>query len=137
MKRIGTTLAVVGLCGVAVACDSSPQTVTEKEQIMTASGFTSMRVDTPERRSEAAKLPPYKFSRETRDGRVLYTYPDPTVCGCLYIGSQGAYDSYRRTAYEKGIIDAQANETAMNDWQWAPWGGLRYSWYYYEPQPRR
>jgi hypothetical protein len=78
-------------------------------------------------------LPPHKFSRKVNDGRVFYVYPDPTLCGCLYVGDQTAYTTYRNNVFQKNLADEQAmtaNEMSMDNWDWGPWGGPPYGWYY-------
>ena len=72
------------------------------------------------------------FSQQIRDSRVVYAYRDPTVCACLYVGDQNAYATYRKYAFEKQLASEQAmtaNEMAMS-WDWGPWGGWPYGWYY-------
>ena len=34
-------------------------------------------------------------------------YPDPTICGCLYIGNQAAYDAYLRKQTQQSMFDMQ------------------------------
>jgi hypothetical protein len=134
MKRIGTTLAALGLCVTVVACQSPQQKIANKEDMLTAAGFRFVPANTPERQAKFATLPPHKFARQMRDGRVFYVYPDPTVCVCLYVGDQNAYATYRKNVFEKRLADEQAmtaNEMAMNEWDWGPWGGWPYGWYYY------
>ena len=77
--------------------------------------------------------PAHRFSRQIRDGRVFYVYPDPTVCVCLYVGDQNAYATYRKNMFDKQLADEQqmtAQEMEMNSWDWGPWGGWPYGWYY-------
>ena len=134
MMRIGTTLTIVGLSVATAACQSPQQKIAGKEDMLTAAGFKVLPANTPRRLASFKQLPPHQFSRQNRDGRVFYVYSDPTVCGCLYVGDQAAYGTYRKYAFEKQLADEQAmtaNEMAMNDWDWGPWGGWPYGWYYY------
>ena len=43
MKRIGTTLAALGLCVAAAACQNPQQKIAGKEDMMTAAGFKRRR----------------------------------------------------------------------------------------------
>lgn len=134
MKRIGTLAVALGL-GVAVAaCESPQQKIANKEDMLVAAGFKFVPANTPQRQAAFRNLPQHKFSREIRSGRVFYVYPDPTVCVCLYVGDQNAYATFRKNVFAKNLADEQqmtADENAMNDWDWGPWGGYPYpGWYY-------
>jgi hypothetical protein len=41
-------------------------------------------------------LPPHQFVTRTINGGTRYLYADPTICGCIYVGDQKAYDQYRQ-----------------------------------------
>jgi hypothetical protein len=41
-------------------------------------------------------LPAHQFATKNINGRTSYLYADPTVCGCIYVGDQNAYDRYRQ-----------------------------------------
>ena len=133
MNRIGTTLAALGLCVAVAACQSPQQKIAGKEDQMTAAGFKFVPANTPERQAKFKLLPPHKFSRQIRDGKVFYVYPDPTVCVCLYVGDQKAYATYRQNVFQQNLADEQqmtAQTMAMNDWDWGPWGGYPGGWFY-------
>ena len=133
MSRIGTTVVALGLCALLGACESQKQKIADKENMLVASGFKFVPANTPQRQAAFQQLPPNRFSRQMRDGRVFYVYPDPKVCVCLYVGDQQAFATYRKNMFEKNLADEQAmtaNEMAMNDWDWGPWGGWPYGWYY-------
>ena len=38
---------------------------------------------------------------------MIYTYADPTICDCLYVGNQVAYDHYRQDVFVKHVADEQ------------------------------
>ena len=107
MKRIGTTLAALGLCVAAAACQSPQQVIANKEDMMAAAGFKFVPANTPARQVSFKQLPPHKFARQIQDGRVFYVYPDPTVCVCLYVGDQNAYAHYRKNMFSKQLADEQ------------------------------
>jgi hypothetical protein len=135
MKRFATTLAALGLCVAAAACQNPQQTIANKEDMMTAAGFKFVPANTPARQLSFKQLPPHKFARQIKDGRVFYVYPDPTVCVCLYVGDQNAYATYRKNAFSKQLADenamaAQEMEMYSNNWDWGPWGGYPMGWYY-------
>src|SRR5262249_52489685 len=125
MIRIAASFAALAL-GVATACqNAAPQTVASQIEVMTASGFKPMPATTPQQQAALKQLPPNKFSRQTRDGHVVYIYPDPTSCACLYVGNHDAYAAYKNTMRERKLADERAiaaNEMSMNDIDWGPWG---------------
>ena len=131
MRKFGAILVVLGTLSVA-ACQSPQQKITNKEDMLSGAGFKFVPVNTPARQAALKQLPPNRFSREMRDGRVFYVYPDPTVCGCLYVGDQKAYGTYNFNVLRKNVADQQsvvANEM-MASWDWGPWGGYPGGWYY-------
>jgi hypothetical protein len=133
MKVLGTTLAALGLCVAVAACESPQQKVAGKEDMMTGAGFKFVPANTPARQQSFRQLPPHKFSRQIRNGQVFYVYPDPTVCVCLYVGDQNAYANYRKNMFDKQLADENAmtaQEMEMYSWDWGPWGGWPYGWYY-------
>ena len=69
--------------------------VKDKEQVLTYSGFQSQPADTPERQSKLASLPAHEFIRTVQGTHVSYTWADPVVCNCLWIGSDENYRTYR------------------------------------------
>jgi hypothetical protein len=133
MTRIGTTVAALGLAVALAACQSPQQKIGAKEDMLAGAGFKFVPANTPQRQMAFRQLPAHKFSRQIRNGQVFYVYPDPTVCVCLYVGDQTAYARYRGNVFQKNLADEQAmtaDEMAMNDWDWGPWGGYPMGWYY-------
>jgi hypothetical protein len=134
MVKVGSTLAILGLCAAVAACQNPQQVIGNKEDMMAAAGFKFVPANTPARQASFKNLPPHKFSREIKNGQVFYVYPDPTVCVCLYVGNQAAYSRYQANVFQKNLADEQqttANINSMNDWDWGPWGGYPYpGWYY-------
>ncbi len=133
MNRIVTILAALGLCVAVAACQSPQQRVAGKEDQLTAAGFKFVPANTPQRQANFKLLPPHKFSRQIRDGRLFYVYPDPTICVCLYVGDAKAYATYRQNVFQQNLADEQAmtaETMSMNDWDWGPWGGWPGGWYY-------
>ncbi len=106
MNKLGVTLLILGTLTVA-ACQSPQQKIGQKEDMLAAAGFKFVPVNTPARQAAFKQLPPNKFARETRDGRTFYVYPDPTVCGCLYVGDQKAYGTYNFNALQKNWLTSK------------------------------
>jgi hypothetical protein len=117
-------LAAVSCVGALVACDPNAA-VKDKENLLVAAGFRFVPINTPERQAMIQQVPPHKFLKQIKGDKIVYIYPDPTVCACLYIGNAQAYQSYRKIAIEKKIADENAmaaNDLEAASWNWYPWG---------------
>jgi hypothetical protein len=121
MLRFATLLV---LLFALVACANQVQT---KEDMLAAAGFTLVPANTPQRQASLSSLPPHKFVHQVRGNAVLFTYADPTICDCLYVGNQAAYDRYRANVFQKQIADEQQMTAQINQMDWRPWGP---GWYY-------
>jgi hypothetical protein len=125
MPSVTGNLVAFAMCVVVSACVSPAQQVQSKNDMLAASGFTLVPANTPQRQASLASLPPHKFVRRERDAKVIYIYADPTICGCLYVGSQAAYGRYRENVFQKRLVDEKQMTAEMNqNIDWAPWGGL-------------
>lgn len=123
MRWSGVTIAAVVL--VLGGCATEQEIVQGRENMLAAAGFTARPADTPQRQTELKTLPPHKFIYQKQaSDRVVYIYSDPTVCDCLYIGSEQAYQKYRQLAFQKQVADEnlQAAQMNMSGWQWGSWG---------------
>ena len=68
------------------------------EDLLIAAGFTLKVPSTPEGEAKIKALKPLKLVRATKDGEVIYVYPDPFNCKCAYVGEEQQYAEYRRLA---------------------------------------
>jgi hypothetical protein len=92
----------------AAACTNTPIAVSTKEYMLAGAGFVLKKADTPTRMGTLKALPPHQFVQRTNNGRTTYLYGDPTLCGCIYVGDQNAYDRYRQQmAARQTATDAQ------------------------------
>jgi hypothetical protein len=124
MLRIRTALVLLAASAAASACAAQVQ---NKEDMLAASGFTLVPANTPARQASLSSLPPHKFVHQVRNNVVVYTYADPTICDCLYVGNQAAYDRYRQDVFVKHIADEQQMTAQINEMNWGAWGP---GWYY-------
>jgi hypothetical protein len=124
MPKYISALAALGLCVAVAACTTAVQ---NKEDMLAAAGFTLVPADTSPRQAALADLPPHKFIHQVRNGRVLFVYADPTICDCLYIGDQAAYDRYRANVFAKNLANEQRFTAQINEMNWGPWG---VGWWY-------
>jgi hypothetical protein len=121
MFRVRSALILFAMCVAASACNPAQN----KENMLAAAGFTLVPANTPQRQSSLRSLPPHKFAHQVRNGAVVFIYADPTICDCLYVGNQAAYDHYRQNVFAKNLADEQQMTAQINDeGEWDGWGPI-------------
>ncbi len=123
--RICAALVLVAALAPLVGCASG---VPDKENMLAAAGFAYRPADTPQKIASLRSLPPHKFVHQTRNGKPVWVYADPTICDCLYAGDESAYDKYRQEVFQKRLADEQQltasiNQDAAINMDWGAWGG--------------
>jgi hypothetical protein len=119
MLQIRTCLT---LSAVLIAISACGVQVQNKEDMLAAAGFTLVPANTPERQASLSSLPPHKFVHQVHNNGVVFTYADPTICDCLYVGNQGAYDRYRQAVFAKNIANENQMTAEINQMNWGAWG---------------
>ena len=124
MPRLTPPLAALAACLLIAACATPQQRAENRENLLTAAGFTARPADTPERIASLRGLPANKVVQRTRAGVVGYVYADPLVCGCLYVGNQAAYGRYQQEVLQRRLANQQEMTAQMNQMGWddGPWG---------------
>ncbi|OYY10883.1 MAG: hypothetical protein B7X99_01105 [Rhizobiales bacterium 17-65-6] len=100
--------------------------VQDKENMLAAAGFRVKIADTPDKVASLKKLPPHKFTVQNQGGQPVYLYADPTVCGCLYYGTQDNFASYQQMMFQQRLVNEQQMTAMMNQqmaFDYGPWGG--------------
>ncbi|WP_233140269.1 MULTISPECIES: hypothetical protein [Acetobacter] len=123
--RPGAVAALMLGLATLAACASPQEIVSSKEDHLSAAGFVDQPANTPERQAMLRSLPSHRFVRRTKGDSVFYVYADPTVCACLYVGSQDAYGRYRQFQQQQNLADEQAMSAQEYDnasWNWGAWG---------------
>ena len=111
LRPLGSVAAVLGLCGVMAACTNPAAT---KENLLSSSGFKAMPAATPVQVAKLKSLSAHKLSKATYKGEIVWAYADPTICGCVYIGNQDAYNAYVKKAAQAKATDAtEARDAKM------------------------
>jgi|ERR1700733_7866365 hypothetical protein len=118
MLRNKSGLVLFAACAAVAACNQ----VQNKEDMLAAAGFTLEPANTPQRQTLLASLPPHSFVRRVHNNAVLYTYADPTICDCLYVGNQAVYDRYRQDMLAKNIANEQQMTAQIEEGEWGGWG---------------
>jgi hypothetical protein len=111
VKPFMSILAVLGLGTALQACAYQPES---KANLLADSGFRQLLVKTPKQVESFRSLPPHRLSKTTFKGKSVWVYPDRNVCGCLYIGTQTAYDAYIKKATQQ-MIDTRVNQMYDNN----------------------
>ncbi len=94
--------------------ESRPENIRTEETFLADAGFKKIAIDDAHR-EQMAMLPPYELRfYEAAMGRV-YWYYDPTVCQCIYVGDDYAYDSYVLAARQQEDIAEYVAESEDAD----------------------
>ncbi len=124
LRCAAAAAALLGL-GLLCGCQTQQQIVTLKEDNLSAAGFIIRPANTPERQAMLQRLPPHKFVQRVNGDTVHYVYADPSVCGCLYVGTQAAFNQYKLHQQQQNLADEQqmtAQMYADPAWNWSAWG---------------
>jgi hypothetical protein len=137
LPRGALVASVLLVLGALAACQTQQQMVTQREDNLSAAGFIVKPANTPERQAMLNRLPPHKFVQRVSGDTVHYVYADPLVCGCLYVGTQQAYNQFKLHEQQQNLADEQAmtaQSYADPAWSWGAWGpwgpGLPYGFVY-------
>ena len=71
-------------------------TVSDKDDLLLRAGFVPKKANSAARMASLKALPPHQFVMRTSNTGTRYLYADPTICACIYVGDQNAYDRYRQ-----------------------------------------
>jgi hypothetical protein len=94
--RCGAAVAFLLGVGVLTACQTPQQVVARHADNLAAAGFVVRPANTPARQAMLKRLPANRFVQRAHGDSIHYVYADPLVCSCLYVGTQHAYDQYKR-----------------------------------------
>lgn len=123
MKR--ASIAVMALIGVSLgACVTAEQS---REDMLSAAGFKMRPAATSDQIASLKKLPPHKFFVQVKNDQPIYFYADPTVCSCLYYGTQQNYQAYQQLRLQRSLADERQLTAAINQqtaFDMGPWGAF-------------
>ena len=122
MNSFKSIVLISALCVGVTACQSNSQF---SENMLSSSGFKPVTPTTSAQVASLQSLPPHKLTRTTHKGRTLWVYPDPTVCGCLYVGDQAAYDAFAQKQRQRNALDMMSitvpPDASAVQWDFSPW----------------
>jgi hypothetical protein len=99
----------------------------DMEDILSEAGFVPKQPVTPEDLARLEKATPLKLVRATRNGQVIYVYPDPYNCKCVYAGTEKEYQEFRRIAQHKRIPGERLEAVQLQET--GPSSGTRDFWW--------
>lgn len=117
-------MRLLGLCvgmALTLAVGACTQAVVQKEDLLAAAGFKIVPADTAKRQAALHKMPAHKFSMQNRHDQVVWVYADPTICNCVYLGTQQAYDTYRQLVFQKSLVNEEQTVAQMNEYNAMPY----------------
>ena len=125
MRQQTIHLAVLAACLAIAACATPQQRAQDRENLLSAAGFTVKPANTPARVLSLRSLPANRVVQQTVGDTVRYVYADPLVCACLYVGDQAAFGRYRQEVFQRQLANEQSMTAQMNQdsWDYGPWGG--------------
>ena len=125
MRQQTICLAGFAACLAIAACATPQQRAQDRENLLSAAGFTVKPANTPARVLSLRSLPANKLVQQTVGDSVRYVYADPLVCACLYVGDQAAFGRYRQEVFQRQLANEQSMTAQMNQdsWDYGPWGG--------------
>lgn len=125
IRRWPMLLTALGACLLMTACATPAQRATQKDDLLSAAGFHIVPVTTDQQRQQLKTLPPNRVVQKIKDGKPVFVYADPYACGCLYIGDETAWDTYKRDQLQQSFLDQERMNAEMNEnaaWNWGLWG---------------
>lgn len=129
-NRLLSALGALGLAAALGGC--AAQQAREMDGMLAAAGFQVRPANTPEKLQQLKSLTPRALVQMQKDGAPYWVVADPTVCQCLYVGDQAAYQRYEQLKLRKEYADEQMMTAEMNadaamNWSmWGPWGPWGY-----------
>ncbi len=120
---------LAALAVVTLGLGACAQAVVNTENALSRAGFQAQPANTPQRQAALTSLQPHKFAMQIRNGKSVWVYADPTICHCLYLGDQFAYDNYmvamqekQRREYAEVVRMNNMNNAMPYPFQWEDWG---------------
>lgn len=124
--RLLKILGIFLFGGLLYSCASiEAQNVTDKEQLLSAAGFTIKLADTPDKLAHLKTLTQHKLITHSKDGKNYFVFADATTCQCVYVGNDAAYSKFQSLQVQQNIANEQQMSAEMNEdaaMNWGMWG---------------
>ncbi len=110
---IGAVLALMAACQTT---GTSQSAVSQKEALLTQTGFKSKTVTTPKQQQQVSQLAVDRVSAVKYQGKVYYVFPTGNKSQIL-VGTQAQFNAYKKALQAKQASQAQASQTAQQQQQ--------------------
>ena len=110
---IGAALALMAACQIT---GTSQSTVSQKEALLTQTGFKSKTVTTPKQQQQVSQLAVDRVSAVKYQRKVYYVFPTGNKSQILF-GTQAQFNAYKKALQAKQASQAQASQTAQQQQQ--------------------
>jgi hypothetical protein len=118
MELWKSIFAISALCVAVAACEPNAKF---KEDKLSSAGFKRIPPTTAAQLASLKSLPPHRLMQTTRNGKTVWVYSDPTICGCLYVGNQAARDAYLNKQNQQSLLDMTTVTVPTESWDFSPW----------------
>jgi hypothetical protein len=118
MKKLLTLTGIAGIGAVLallVACQttgSSPGAVSNKESVLSQSGFKVITVTTPKQQQAVSGLAQGRCSAVRYNGKLYYVYPTGTK-DKIYVGRQKQFNAYKQALVAQQGQQQMAGQSLM------------------------
>jgi hypothetical protein len=109
-RSLRVALALLALAGCSGTSAPKPRTV---ESDLVSAGFRGVVPDTPKKQEAIKRLQPRRLTEASRNGKRYYWYADPEGCGCVYVGSEAAYQRYDALAQARDNVKSDTADRKM------------------------
>lgn len=99
-------------------CVGPHDVIAQRGDMLVQAGFRARPADTADRYDMLGSLPPNRFVHTSSNARPVYLYADLQNCHCLYIGSQDAYDVFKKQMVSLHLArdDQMKADMLIADW---------------------
>jgi hypothetical protein len=87
---------VLCLCAPVLAAAEGPPSLERNSFYLSSAGFRVQVANNPAGQKALRTLPAHRFVTEGSGETLRYLYAEPQHCVCIFVGTQQAYDSYRK-----------------------------------------
>ena len=97
-RTLGAAIALGALlcASLVVALETLSKPFLDRNSFyLSSAGFRIQIANDPATKKAMHALPPHRFVLHRIDNEVRYLFAEPQHCVCIFIGTQGAYQSYR------------------------------------------
>lgn len=132
---IRPAILAVFSCVSLTGCTQPAEPYLNKGILLSQAGFIARQADTTARYAMMNTLPPGQLTYRPSLSGAVYLYADPIGCGCVYMGSEAAYQNLRQTYSARAQSKKKMPPSALSElqnmaaetrrdtawWDWSAW----------------